>query len=151
MSSRAQPGYTLTDLVIAMAVVALLAIVAVPSYRMQLVHARRAEARSALLAIAAAQETHHYACRTYATAVDPIGSSTCESGTLRLPASAAGGAYTISITAADATGWSATAAVVPGGPQAPDRACRSLGLDDAGRRTAQDEAGRDSAEACWRG
>jgi type IV pilus assembly protein PilE len=150
MSNRGQRGYSLADLVIAMAIVALLATVAVPSYRTQLVHARRAEARSALLAIAAAQETHHYACRTYATAVDPDLPSSCDSGTLPLPAIAAGGAYTIAITAADAAGWSATAAVVPGGPQAPDRACRSIGLDDAGHRTARDEAGRDSADACWR-
>ena len=148
MRGRASQGHTLADLLVALAIVALLATVAVPSYRAQLERARRAEARAALLAIAAAQEAHYLECRSYASALDADGAASCDPARLRLPDSAADGAYSVEITDADASGWHARAIAGPAGAQARDRRCREIALDSTGRRTARDADGRDSDD-CW--
>ena len=148
---RHQPsrGHTLADLLVALAIVALLATVAVPSYRGQLERARRSEARAALLAIAAAQEAHYLECRRYASALDADSAPSCDPSRLRLPTTTAGGDYTVAITSADASGWSAHATAQPSGRQARDLECRDIGLDSAGHRTARDAAGRSTDAECW--
>ena len=151
MPSRLHRGVTLAELLVALIIVATLAVLAVPTHRMQLARVRRAEARAALLSIAAAQESHHYACRTYARSLDPAAASSCDAGALPLPTAAADGAYEISIVDADASYWSATATVLADGAQRADEDCRAFGLDSQGRRTAHDVRGRDSSATCWRG
>lgn len=149
MSRDASQGHTLADLVVALAIVALLATLAVPSYRAQLERGRRAEARSALLAIAAAQEAHYLECRRYASTLDANGAPSCDPPRLRLPATTVDGAYAIEVTAADANGWSARATARPSGAQARDRRCREISLDSAGHRTARDADGLSTDRDCW--
>lgn len=149
MRRDASRGYTLADLLVALAIVALLATVAVPSYRAQLERARRSEARAALFAIAAAQEAHYLECRRYASGLDAGSAPSCDPSRLRLPAAAADGAYAIEITAADTGGWSARAIARPSGAQGRDRRCREFGLDSAGQRTARDADGRRTDAECW--
>ena len=142
-------GHTLADLLVALAIVALLATVAVPSYRAQLERARRSEARAALLAIAAAQEAHYLECRNYASTLDAGSAPSCDPSRLRLPDTAADGAYAVEITDADARGWSALATAQASGVQGRDRHCREIGLDSAGHRTARDADGRSTDADCW--
>jgi type IV pilus assembly protein PilE len=145
----ASHGHTLADLLVALAIVALLATVAVPSYRAQLERGRRAEARAALLAIAAAQEAHYLECRRYASSLDAGSAPSCDPPRLRLPATTADGAYSIEVIDADASGWSARATARPSGLQARDRRCREIGLDSAGHRTARDADGLSTDRECW--
>ena len=59
-------GMTLIELMIVVAIVALLASIAVPSYRQYVLRANRTEATTALLQLAAAQEKFYLQNNTYA-------------------------------------------------------------------------------------
>ena len=59
-------GMTLIELMIVVAIVALLASIAVPSYRQYVLRANRIEATTALLQLAAAQEKFYLQNNTYA-------------------------------------------------------------------------------------
>jgi type IV pilus assembly protein PilE len=128
-------GHSLVELVVVLAIGALLALLAVPGYRVYALRAHRGEATAALLQLAAAQERHHRAHGSYATALsDPPPDG------LGLPAGTVHGRYTITIEAADAESWQATATAT--GAQADDRDCAVFRLDDAGTATA-------TGAGCW--
>jgi len=128
-------GMTLIELVVVVTIAAILALAALPGYRAYVLRANRVEARSALLAVAAAQETHYLHHNEYTTELtaappDGLGSSTVTGG----------GNYTITIDSADASTFSATAIAM--GPQLRDEHCAQFGLDAAGARTA-------THDDCW--
>ncbi|MFO1393161.1 MAG: type IV pilin protein [Steroidobacteraceae bacterium] len=142
-------GFSLLDVVAAMAIVALLACIALPSYRAQMMRANRAAARAALMSLAAEQEKFYVECHAYATSLDGSAASTCGTSTLGFPASAGDGTYRLRITGADASGWTAVAEVVPGSRQEDDRRCRALQIDEVGHRTATTASGDASDAECW--
>jgi type IV pilus assembly protein PilE len=142
-------GFTLVDLVAALAIAALLACVAVPSYRAELARTRRADARAALLALAAAEESFYTTCNAYAAVLDDSAESSCEASRLRFPGSAGQGAYSLEVTAADTSTWTALATALAGGPQQADARCRALGLTSTGDRTARTADGAANHTECW--
>ena len=129
-------GVTLIELVVVVAIVALLATIAIPSYRQFLLRSHRAEAKSALLNLAAAQEKFYLQNNTYTDALaaaPPAG--------LGLLATTENGYYTITIDAdADAEIFTATATAAGG--QAEDTDCATFTIDQAGVRTA-------TSVSCW--
>ncbi len=146
---RARAGFTLVDLVAALAIVALLACVAVPSYRAYLLRAHRSEARAALLALAAAEEGFHTSCNTYAAVLDDSTESSCEASRLRFPGTAGQDAYSLEVTSADAESWAAVATAIGGGPQQADTRCKALGLNSTGNRSARKADGTANHVECW--
>jgi type IV pilus assembly protein PilE len=142
-------GTTLLELVIALVIVALLATLALPSYRRYVLQANRADGRAALLALAAAQEKFYLACNEYAASLDDTTPSNCSPSTLRFPSRSEHGLYAVAITAADTVSWSATAVVSGGSPQAADSHCHTLQLDSTGRRSAVAVDGAPGDAACW--
>ena len=131
-------GMTLIELMIVVAIVALLAAIAVPSYRQYVLRANRTEATTALLHLAAAQEKFYLQNNTYAgnaliAVAPPAG--------LGLSATTGGGRYTVAITAATAAAFSATATAA--GAQAADTTCATFTINQAGARTA-------TSANCWR-
>jgi type IV pilus assembly protein PilE len=150
--SRQQRGYqrgvTLIELVVVAAAIAVLAAIAIPSYRSQVLRAHRAEARAALLALATAQEKFHLQCRHYATALDPGKDSDCAAASLDFPVRSERGHYAIRITSADASGWTAESWPT-GPPQSADHPCQRFGLASTGRKRAWDAARRDNVLECW--
>jgi type IV pilus assembly protein PilE len=133
--SRRAHGFSLLELVVALAIVAILASLAQPAYRAQQLRVRRTEAIAALMQIAALQERHCLQHRTYTLSLEaapPAG--------LGLRASSENGRYAIAITAADAAGFSATATAV--GNQAADSRCAAFTIDETGARTA-------TSPECW--
>ena len=143
-----QRGLTLIELVVVAVVVAVLAAIAIPSYRSHVLRANRTEARAALLALATAQEKFHLQCRHYATGLDPDEASDCDAASLAFPVRSERGLYSIRITSADASGWTAEA-MPTGPPQSADGPCQGFGLAGTGRKTAWDAARRDSVVECW--
>jgi type IV pilus assembly protein PilE len=122
-------GWSLLELLVVVAVLAILTLSAVPTHRAAMLRAQRTEATAALLVLAAAQERFHLQHHIYASEIDsppPDG--------LGLQTVTAGGRYAITITAADAATFAATATAL--GPQARDAHCARFGIDATGSRTA---------------
>jgi type IV pilus assembly protein PilE len=141
-------GVTLIELVVVAALIAILATVAIPSYRSHVLRAHRTEARAALLALATAQEKFHLVCHRYAAELDPAAEPDCDAARLDLPTRTERGLYSVRISSADASSWTAES-LPTGPPQDADRACQAFVLASTGRKQAWDAAGQDNALVCW--
>jgi len=126
-------GFTLIELMIVVAVIAALAVIAIPNYLSQTRKARRSDVEGSMQQVALAQERFRADCTTYATAF----SFACPGGTpptfSPVTTFYTSGYYTVAITAANtgATTYEITAA--PIGNQAKDSAsgttCGTLKYD----------------------
>jgi type IV pilus assembly protein PilE len=145
---RRERGVTLIELVVVAAVIAILASVAIPSYRSHVLRAHRTEARAALLALATAQEKFHLVCQRYAAELDPEQEPDCDAARLAFATRSERGLYSVRITSADASSWTAESLPM-GAPQEADRACQGFSLANTGRKRAWDATGGDNALVCW--
>ena len=126
-------GFSLLELLIALAVLAILSAVAWPSYQDTVHKSRRADARVGLLEAAQLLERCHTVHQSYSHAdcVIPAGSP---EGYYRITEPVARGAHTYRVRA------------TPIGAQAADaQACGYLELDQTGQRSASGQAAAD----CW--
>lgn len=143
---RLQRGVTLIELITVMVVIAILASIAIPSYRSYLLRAQRTDATRTLLRVQAAQEkffvqNNRYANQLAAPSPDGLG----------IPPVSDNGFYDIAIQLpADGVSYTATAAPHPGGGQTDDVKCRVFTVDHNLRKSAHDGAGNDVTRECWR-
>ena len=119
-------------------IVAVLASIAVPSYRQYIVRTHRAEAKTALMQLAAAQEKFYLQSNTYAA---NSALSTAPPAGLGIPGTTKNGWYTITINTATAATFSATATAV--GTQTQDSDCATFTIDALGVK------GGGPATTCW--
>ena len=128
-----QRGMTLIEVMIAVTIVGILAAIAYPSYRNQVMRTTRTEGRVALEQRAQALEK----CFTRYMAYN---AQLCNAGQVGADGDTADGHYTITISppAGNAATYTLTATAI--GTQANDAACIRLTLDDAGNRLPP---------ACW--
>ncbi len=117
-------GFTVVELMIAVVIAGVLAVVAIPTFLDTMRKSRRAEAVAALSALQQAQERFRSNNATYAA------NSALTTG-LGLGATTASGYYAIAIGTATATGYTATATGRTGTSQANDGNCRVLGVQMA--------------------
>lgn len=117
-------GFTLIELMITVAILAIVAAVAIPSYTSYVDRGKRAEARTALLDIAARQERYYSNNRQYTNQLSElnISSSTSENGY-----------YTLSVTASGSNKQDFDATAAPSGWT--DDKCGTLGIDEIGAKT----------------
>ena len=112
-------------------VVAILAAVALPSYRSHVLKNNRKEAIAALGRIQIAQEARRATASAYGTLAD-----------LGIPAVTDGGLYALAVSGLTATTYTATATAT--GAQAADTACATLAVTQAGP-----DLSTDARKACW--
>jgi type IV pilus assembly protein PilE len=147
MKPRTRSGFTLAELLTALVVVAVLAAVAVPLWRVHLLRVRRTEATAALIALQSAQDRHfgrhaRYADAAQLTRAAPEG--------LGLQTHSAHGYYDLTLqTSDDGLGYRATARAAHAAGQAEDTRCAEFTLDQNNRRNAVDAAGNDRSADCW--
>jgi type IV pilus assembly protein PilE len=138
-----QRGVTLMELLTVIVIIAILASVAIPTYRTYLLRSQRVEAKTALLQLQAAQEKFYLNGNAYTDAIDdapPDG--------LGLPGVSETGKYEISVDLGDdGQSYTATAAPADGGGQEDDTFCGSLTLTDTGVRGI---TGDGNSAQCWR-
>jgi type IV pilus assembly protein PilE len=138
-------GFTLAELMITVAIAALLLVVAVPSYQAQVQKSRRTDARSALLDLAGREERWFSSNNAYTNvpanlgyaSITPVGS----------------GYYNVAIVVVAANpanvpptqpGYTITA--TPIGIQAKDTICASFTVDQTGTQTS---TGTGTVKTCW--
>jgi type IV pilus assembly protein PilE len=142
--SRARRGFTLIELLVAAMLLAILAAIALPSFREQLARARRADAQAALLEDAAYMQRYHAANNAYAGTPAPALTRAV------VPRDGAV-AYRIAVgpSADGSSGYVLTA--TRAGAMAGDR-CGDLTYDELGRKglvAGTHDAGLAPAD-CWR-
>jgi len=125
-------GFTLIELMITVAIVAILATVAYPSYTQYVMKSRRADGRALLLQ--AASKMQRYGNENNGSVADATLTK------LQLSETSERGYYQLSIVSKGADG-TYKVQVEPQGAQASD-ACGTLSIDDAGTRTPNDDK-------CW--
>ncbi|NUO73961.1 MAG: prepilin-type N-terminal cleavage/methylation domain-containing protein [Frateuria sp.] len=135
---RRQLGFTLIELVVVVLIIAILAAVAIPSYRKYVVRSHRVDAQRALTELAARQERFLYSNNQYADNLGALGGSS----------SMAGSYYSVSVagTSSAGTTYSVTATAT-GSQQQDDKQCQTLSLDQAGRQNSTGTTANDPA--CW--
>lgn len=129
-----QKGLTLVELMVTVAVLAILASIAIPQYSKQTTKARRSDATAALVRAAVEMESCRAQSLTY-TGCSPT--TTTESGIYAL---------TVTIPAGGAT-YTLTATPVAGGKQASDTECGNLTLTSTGVKGKSGTAS--NASICW--
>ncbi|HEX6998946.1 MAG TPA: type IV pilin protein [Gammaproteobacteria bacterium] len=130
-------GITLLELMIVVAVVAILGLIAVPGYRHHVQRAQRTEAKTALLLAAANQERFYLQNHCYTADLTLLGFGAAAN------APTANGRYVLNVTAATTDAFTIEATAV--NEMAADEECRTFTIDSAGARSAApDPAGR-----CW--
>ena len=138
----------MTELLVTLAILALLAATATPLWIKQLERARRLDATDALVRVAVLQERFYFENGRYAGAGElaaPPPAGLGVAGTER-------GYYELRLRAPEGAlsdGFTVEAIADPKGPQAGDKQCRLLAVDSTGRRSAESAGGQDSTDACW--
>ncbi|MFM2036378.1 MAG: hypothetical protein RL459_1643 [Pseudomonadota bacterium] len=134
-AKRYTKGFTLIELMVTVAIIAVLAMIALPGYQSYIMKSRRIDAKDALVAVQLAQEKYRGNHTTYATSLGDLG----------LTANSAQGYYVIALTAPTSSSpsgiaYSATATAT--GRQTQDTGCQTLVVTQAGFVV-------DSSAACW--
>jgi len=145
--ASSQLGFTLIELMIVVAIVAILSAIAYPSYERYVIKTKRSVAQSALLQVADRQQQFFMDNKQFAADLTNLGfpanpyvlnddgASTVASDTQAV--------YSVSLSNVTATTWTATAAPLQG-QLSRDSYCGSLSLTQAG---AKGKTG--SSDKCW--
>jgi len=149
-------GFSLIELVIAVAIVGILASVALPSYLEQVRKSKRTEAFDALLTCSSEQNRYYSASSPpgYFDEATAKGSSLSACGWDGTNFSTSGEHYQLAITNTGCTGgtslWCYQLTATAVGSQANDTDCRTLVIDHRGVKSATDASNADSTSKCWK-
>ncbi|MBY4678234.1 type IV pilin protein [Marinobacterium arenosum] len=132
MNRQGQAGFSMIELMVVVAIVAIIGAVALPSYNSYIQQSRRADAMAALFSLQIAQEKYRANNTSYGASVAAIG----------VAATSPEGYYTVAVASSAANSFVGTAA--PTGSQAGD-ACGTFAVDNTG----PNYTGSYAAADCW--
>ncbi len=152
LALRRQRGFTLIELMIAIAIIGILMRIAYPAYFNAVKKSRRSDAKTALTDLAQREERYLATANNYTDSAPLLGYS---SGTVTAsaPMSVMSGStsfYKMSVTFTGASSTSApafTATATRQGSQTTDTQCGDLSLDNFGRQTVSNATS--AAADCW--
>src|SRR6188768_1671744 len=127
-------GFTLIELVVAMAIVAILTAAALPTYQDLRHRSHRSDARLSLLWVQYQQERHYATHNVYADALSDLATG--------IAGRSAAGDYDLAVTLTNGgQGYVATALAHASGSQARDNDCRWLSVNELGQRRSATDSG----------
>ncbi len=143
-SSRRLSGFTLVELMITVAILAIIAAIAVPAYTRQVQKARRTDARNALLDLAGREERWLSVANSYSQNTTDLGY------TGAWPVATTNGYYNVTVKVPDPNAVSPTnpsfiITATAVGTQANDTACATFSVNQLGQQFATPSA----AATCW--
>ncbi|WP_277620419.1 type IV pilin protein [Chromobacterium sphagni] len=131
-------GMTLVELMVTLAIVAILAAIAYPLYTNYLQQSRRGDAWQALTTAQSQIEQCYAQYFAYNNAACTV------------TASSPNGYYQVQIASATtSSGYVLTATPVASGLQATDSTCSSFNVSNSGLRSAANAQGADTSSTCW--
>src|ERR1700743_2088992 len=135
-------GFTLIELMLTVAIVAILGTIAMASYTSQIQKSRRTDARSAVLDLAGREEKLFSTVNAYSGTPSDLGYGAV--GDI-FPITVGGGYYQVSVTVpTPPISFQVTATAI--GSQANDTKCSTLSIDQLGSQTS---TGSETASTCW--
>ncbi|WP_346949538.1 type IV pilin protein [Dyella sp.] len=134
---RAVQGFTLIELMVVVAVIAILAALAIPSYYRYMLRANRVAAEAVMLDMSSAQERYMIDSRQYTTSNALLGYGA-------LPDTVSPN-YTIAVATSSGPPPSYTITATPIGNQTRDSGCGTLKLGSDGSKTASG-----TSTTCWK-
>lgn len=137
-------GFTLIELMIAVAVVAILAAIAYPSYRRSVMKSRRSDAKVALSQTAQQLERCYSQFGSYDSTSCPVATTNSTNPAIVSPE----GYYQVNVTTT-ATTYQLVATPTSKGAQYEDTACAKFTLDQTGSRSATAQGGSNATATCW--
>lgn len=151
-----QRGFTLIEIMIALAILGILAAIAYPAYTNQITRSNRATAKTALLELSQLQESYKADSNRYATKLDDLSATkigyTVVSDTILIPKEAKtikDALYTVALTA-DENGRSFSFTATPANLQSKREQdwglCLTMGISSTG---AKSSTGTGSTNDCW--
>ena len=140
----ASGGFTLIELMIAVAIFALITAIALPMYRSEVLRANRVDAVRTLTSYRQALERCYSQNFTYLNQV----TSPCPAAP-GLPTNSTNGYYAITFPGMTATSY--TIVATPNGTQVNDTSCASMQVTNTGAQSALNSSGTDSTQTCWGG
>ena len=146
-------GFTLVELMVTVAIIAILATLALPSYERYISKSNRVDATTEVMKLAAAQEKYYLQNNSYAT--EPLLAAFINGGTTLETQS---GYYGVEVKGKD--GLETVLAyqqgyvlrlTPPSGTRQfiKDTPCRDIIMDQTGNGTSKNAAGTDSTSECW--
>ncbi len=140
-------GFTLIELMIVLAIMAILTMIAYPGYQESVRKSRRSDGISAALSIQAAQEKFRANCAFYAQTLGNANTCGANAGASTVAAASTSGEgfYAMTILANSATGNAYTIVADPQGAQLADTTCDPMTI----AFSAANPNGLKAPAACW--
>lgn len=135
-------GFSLIELLVAVAIVGIAAAIAAPSYSSYLTKTRRGDATIALTEVAGEQTRFFTESNRYAATMGELGYGASDADNAWVTPE---GHYSVTVSGTSARGFVLTAAPVAGGAQADDAECGSFTLSSTGAKNTSTGKG----ELCW--
>lgn len=147
---RRQQGFTLIELMIVVAVIAILAAIAIPNYLEQTRKGRRADAVRTVGEIQLGLERWRAENPCYGRSAASPCTTFTESGTYpAMPTATDSPYYTLGVTNATATGYVITATRTPGGKMANDPNCGNFVMTAAAGAITKSMTSGGTVAYCW--